>query len=97
MGADSFYQDQVAVTHINQFDALAYCSWAGGRLPTEAEWEYAARGGDQRIFPWGNQFEPSLLHHNSQSGPTTVTNFSGGASPFGIYNMAGNVLEWTSD
>lgn len=97
MGADSSYQDSLPVTHVNKYDAQAYCAWVGGRLPTEAEWEKAAKGDDDRIYPWGNSFDGSRVHNNSSEGPISVYASVGGASPYGIYNLAGNVFEWTND
>lgn len=106
--------DEYPVINVSYNNAVLFCQWMGGRLPTEAEWEKAARGTDGRLFPWGNgelaanlanfcdtgcphPSEAELSFDDGYRDTAPVGSYPAGASPYGILDMAGNVLEWTSD
>ncbi len=86
------------VVNVSWEDADFYCRWKKKRLPTEAEWEKAARGTDARRFAWGSEFDIKLVNAMGKyEGTTPVGKFPEGASPYGALDMSGNVMEWTSD
>ncbi len=88
-------KDGFPVTSITWHEAKAYAEWAEKRLPTEVEWEKAARGTDGRRYPWGDNFDNTVMNNGSELMP--VMSFPEGVSPYGAYDMAGNVAEWVSD
>jgi formylglycine-generating enzyme required for sulfatase activity len=82
---------------VNWFEAEAYAAWRGARLPTEAQWEYAARGPGARIYPWGNAWDPTRCNVIDATGTKAIGSYPAGASWVGARDMAGNVMEWTAD
>lgn len=104
---DRVGRPQMPVSGVTHRQAATFCEYAGGRLPTESEWERAARGSDGRPFPWGRQWNDRLANHGaagSQPDPidghryaAPVGSYPAGASPLGVLDMAGNVWEWTAD
>lgn len=82
---------------ITWYEAEAYAAWRGGHLPTEAQWEFAARGEDSSIYPWGDTWDTSLANVENSEGLMPVGSFPGGVSWVGAHDMAGNAMEWVAD
>lgn len=95
--------DSYPVVFINWFSAVAYCKWANVQLPTEAQWEKAARGVCGQLFPWGNTWDPHFANFDirkppgRRAEPCPVEAYAEGASPYGVLQMSGNVNEWCRD
>ena len=82
---------------VTWFEAEAYATWRAGRLPTEAQWEYAARGPESAVYPWGDRFDASLANVVDSSGPKPVGSYPDGVSWVNAHDMAGNAMEWVAD
>ena len=98
---NSLYNDY-PVVYVNWNMAKAYCEWRGARLPTEAQWEKAARGADARTYPWGKGVNCQKANYQGRDngcagGTSKVGSYVNGVSPYGVYDMAGNVWEWVAD
>ncbi|WP_455198535.1 formylglycine-generating enzyme family protein [Kaarinaea lacus] len=98
---DQALHDRLPVTGVSWKDASNYCQWQGKRLPSEAEWEKAARGTEGLEFPWGNNWDTALANVGDdtqwEDGIAPVGSYAQNVSPFGVYDMAGNVWEWVDD
>jgi formylglycine-generating enzyme required for sulfatase activity len=84
------------VNCIDQVQAAAFCKWAVKRLPIEEEWEYGAKGANDYKYPWGNESFSDQANLETGNGPVPVMQFPNGKSPSGLWDMSGNVQEWTA-
>ena len=93
--------DQFPVANVSWFDAKTYCEWRQARLPTEAEWEKAARGETAKEYPWGNEWDATITNTGDndewENGIAPVGSYPNNKSPYGVYDMSGNVWEWVED
>lgn len=94
-GAPPAGREEHPVVYVSLEDARAYAKWAGRRLPTEEEWQYAAQGPALRRYPWGNEMKPACCNDGQSGGTTPVRAFPQGRSPFGCFDLCGNTWEWT--
>lgn len=99
VGFDPIESPEEPVTGVTWAQAAGYCAWLGARLPTEAEWEHAARGGDGRVYPWGGEAPDCTRASYLDCGglPANIGSFPMGHSPLGVKDMAGNAAEWVAD